>query len=62
MMDVPKLTKREFETIRHLLSHCGKWTCCGLTIKQAWALRKKLKMEELEKEHHVGGKFEKRCY
>ena len=29
MKKIPKLTKKEWETIRHLLLHCGRWDHCG---------------------------------
>jgi hypothetical protein len=55
---VPKLTQKEWETIRHLLLHCGYYDHCGLTEKQVDVLRKKkLRLPELAEEHYSGGKF-----
>ncbi|MBF0553203.1 MAG: hypothetical protein HQK96_01455 [Nitrospirae bacterium] len=57
-MSVPKLTQKEWETIRHLLCHCGRYDHCGLTEKQIEVLyHKKLKIPELSKQHEEGGKF-----
>lgn len=57
-MKVPKLTQKEFETIRHLLLHCGSYDHCGLTYEQVQKLHKlKLKLPELSKEHQNGGKY-----
>jgi hypothetical protein len=62
MNKIPRLTKLEWETIRHLLSHCGRWDCCGLNEKQIDILyNRKLKLSELEEEHYEGGKFEQSC-
>lgn len=55
---MPRLTRKEWETIRHLLLHCGNYLHCGLTLEQARILRhKKLKIPKLSKEHENGGKF-----
>jgi hypothetical protein len=57
LQKVPKLTKLEFETIRHLLYHCGRWDHCGMDEKQIKVLMKKIRMQELRREHENGGKF-----
>ena len=55
---VPNLTLKEWETIRHLLLHCGRSDHCGLTDKQVTNLwNNKLKLSELNEEHRAGGKF-----
>ena len=57
-MKAPKLTEKEWETIRHLLLHCGRYDHCGLTEEQVDVLyRKKLKLFELAEEHKKSIKF-----
>lgn len=51
-MKPPRLTEKEWETVRHLLLHCGSYEHCGLTEKQADNLYKnKLRLPELAEEH-----------
>lgn len=57
-MKVPKLTVKEWETIRHLMLHCGNYDHCGLNEKQVKRLHDvKLKIPELAKKHWSGGKY-----
>jgi hypothetical protein len=53
---VPKLTRIEWETIRHLLYHSGRYDCCGMSEIQIKKLCKKIASgPNLDDQHKEGG-------